>query len=235
MPATIAQNKFDSIPESIEAFRNGEFLVVLDDPSRENEADLIIAAEDVTTEKMGFLIRHSSGYVCAPLAPELTTALDLPQMVPNNQDLRGTAYTITVDSADPSVSTGISARDRALACRTLADSSARPDSFRRPGHVLPLKSRPGGVRQRPGHTEAAIEFCRLAGKVQAAAICEIVDDGEETPGQALRQNHGMLRGEDCITFARKWGLKVCTIADLVAHVEKTEGKLEANGADSNGN
>ncbi|KAF9776593.1 3,4-dihydroxy 2-butanone 4-phosphate synthase [Fusarium sp. DS 682] len=235
MPATIPQNKFDSIPESIEAFRNGEFLVVLDDPSRENEADLIIAAEDVTTEKMGFLIRHSSGYVCAPLSPALTTSLDLPQMVPNSQDLRGTAYTISVDSADPSVSTGISARDRALACRTLADPNARPDSFRRPGHVLPLRARPGGVRQRPGHTEAAIEFCRLAGKAHAAAICEIVDDGEETPGQALRHNHGMLRGEDCITFARKWGLKVCTIADLVAYVEKTEGKLEANGTESNGN
>ncbi|KAF5021684.1 hypothetical protein F66182_6272 [Fusarium sp. NRRL 66182] len=235
MPATIPQNKFDSIPDSIEAFRNGEFLVVLDDPSRENEADLIIAAQDVTTEKMGFLIRHSSGYVCAPLSPELTTSLSLPQMVPDNQDLRGTAYTISVDSADPSVSTGISARDRALACRTLADPGARPESFRRPGHVLPLRSRPGGVRQRPGHTEAATEFCRLAGKVQAAAICEIVDDGEETPGQALRQNHGMLRGEDCIVFARKWGLKVCTIADLVAYVEKTEGKLEANGAESNGN
>jgi 3,4-dihydroxy 2-butanone 4-phosphate synthase len=234
MPATIPQNKFDSIPDSIEAFRNGEFLVVLDDPSRENEADLIIAAEDVTTEKMGFLIRHSSGYVCAPLSPELTKSLDLPQMVPNNQDPRGTAYTISVDSADPSVTTGISATDRALACRTLADPKARPDSFRRPGHVLPLRSRPGGVRQRPGHTEAATEFCRLAGKAQAAAICEIIDDGEETPGQALVQNHGMLRGEACITFARKWGLKVCTIADLVAYVEKTEGKLESNGAETDG-
>ncbi|KAF4972019.1 hypothetical protein FZEAL_9696 [Fusarium zealandicum] len=182
---------------------------------------------------MGFLIRHSSGYVCAPLSPALTIALDLPQMVPNNQDPRGTAYTISVDSADPSVSTGISARDRALACRTLADPSARPESFRRPGHILPLRSRAGGVRQRPGHTEAAIEFCRLAGKVQAGAICEIVDDGDETPGQALCNNHGMLRGDDCITFARKWGLKVCTIADLVAHVEKAEGKLEINGTETN--
>ncbi|KAJ4310613.1 3,4-dihydroxy 2-butanone 4-phosphate synthase [Fusarium piperis] len=234
MPATIDHNQFDSIPDSIEAFRNGEFLVVLDDPSRENEADLIIAAQDVTTEKMGFLIRHSSGYVCAPLSPALTIALDLPQMVPNSQDLRGTAYTVSVDSADPSVSTGISARDRALACRTLADPAARPESFRRPGHILPLRSRPGGVRQRPGHTEAATEFCRLAGKTQAAAICEVIDDGDETPGQAVRHNPGMLRGEACIAFARKWGLKVCTIADLVAYVEKTEGKLETNGSEANG-
>lgn len=233
MPSsTIDLNNFDSIPDSIEAFRNGEFLVVLDDPSRENEADLIIAAQDVTTEQMGFLIRYSSGYVCAPLSPALTDALQLPQMVPDNQDPRGTAYTVSVDSADPSVSTGISARDRALACRTLADPQARPDSFRRPGHVLPLRARPGGVRQRPGHTEAAVEFCRLAGKTQAAAICEIVDDGDEVSGQAVRSNTGMLRGEACISFARKWNLKVCTIADLVAYVEKTEGKLPSNGAES---
>ncbi|KAF7539855.1 hypothetical protein G7Z17_g12325 [Cylindrodendrum hubeiense] len=228
--SSIDSSQFDSIPESIEAFRNGEFLVVLDDPSRENEADLIIAAEDVTTEKMGFLIRHSSGYVCAPLSTALITSLDLPQMVTNNEDPRGTAYTITVDAADPSVTTGISARDRALVCRVLADPNSKPESLRRPGHVLPLHARPGGVRQRPGHTEAAVEFCRLSGKVQAAAICEIVDDGEEVPGQAIRRSVGMLRGEDCIAFGRKWGIKVCTIADLVAYVEKTEGKLEANGS-----
>lgn len=227
---TIDLTKFDSIPESIEAFRNGEFLVVLDDPSRENEADLIIAAQDVTTEKMGFLIRHSSGYVCAPLSPALISSLGLPQMVSNNEDPRGTAYTVSVDAADPSVTTGISARDRALVCRVLADPNSKPESLRRPGHVLPLQARAGGVRQRNGHTEAAVEFCRLAGKTQAAAICEIVDDGEEVPGQAIRQNVGMLRGEACIAFARKWGIKVCTIADLVAYVEKTEGKLEANGS-----
>jgi 3,4-dihydroxy 2-butanone 4-phosphate synthase len=227
---TIDLSQFDSIPDSIEAFRNGEFLVVLDDPSRENEADLIIAAEDVTTEKMGFLVRHSSGLICAPLSPALTVSLGLPQMVPDNQDPRGTAYTVSVDGADPSVTTGISARDRALVCNVLADPTSKPESLRRPGHVFPLRSRPGGVRQRPGHTEAATEFCRLTGKVQAAAICEIVDDGEEVPGQAIRQSVGMLRGEACIAFARKWGLKVCTIADLVAYVEKTEGKLDSNGS-----
>ncbi|KAK7413884.1 3,4-dihydroxy 2-butanone 4-phosphate synthase [Neonectria punicea] len=227
--STIDSSKFDSIPESIEAFRNGEFLVVLDDPSRENEADLIIAAQDVTTEKMGFLVRHSSGLICAPLSPALTTALALPQMVADNEDPRGTAYTLSVDAADPSVTTGITTQDRALVCRVLADPSSKPESLRRPGHVFPLRARPGGVRQRPGHTEAAVEFCRLSGKVAAAAICEIVDDGEEVPGQAIRQSTGMLRGEACITFARKWGIKVCTIADLVAYVEKTEGKLEANG------
>ncbi|KAI5464733.1 DHBP synthase RibB-like alpha/beta domain-containing protein [Mariannaea sp. PMI_226] len=231
MPSsTIDLSQFDSIPDSIEAFRKGEFLVVLDDPSRENEADLIIAAEDVTTEKMGFLVRHSSGLICAPLSVELTKSLGLPQMVPDNQDPRGTAYTISVDGADPSVTTGISARDRALVCRVLADPTSTPQSLRRPGHVFPLRSREGGVRQRPGHTEAATEFCRLTGKAQAAVICELVDDGDEVSGQAIRENVGMLRGEGCIAFARKWGLKVCTIADLVAYVEKTEGKYEANGS-----
>lgn len=179
---------------------------------------------------MAFLVRHSSGYVCAPLAPELTEALDLPQMVAHTQDLRATAYTLTVDSADPTVTTGISARDRALTCRTLADPAATAASLRRPGHVLPLRSRPGGVRERRGHTEAATEFCRLAGKRPAGVICELVDDGEEVEGQAIFRAPGMLRGEQCIAFARRWGLRVCTIEALVDHVEKTEGTLGQNGS-----
>lgn len=209
---------------------DGQFIVVLDDPGRENEADLIIAAEDVTTEQMAFMVRHSSGYVCAPLAPSLLDHLDLPQMVADNEDPRATAYTITVDAADPSVTTGISARDRALTCRVLADPSSTKASLRRPGHVLPLRARPGGVRQRRGHTEAGTEFARLAGKRPAAVICELVDDGEVVEGQALHREPGMLRGEGCIAFARRWGLKVCTIEDLVNYVEKTEGKLETNGS-----
>ena len=151
-------------------------------------------------------------------------------MVSRSEDARGTAYTISVDAADPSVTTGISAHDRALVCRTLANPQANRDSFRRPGHVLPLRASPGGVRVRPGHTEAATEFCRLAGKAQAAAICELVDEGQVVPGQAIMEESGMLRGEGCIAFARKWGLKVCTIEDLVKYVEKTEGKLAANGS-----
>ncbi|KAI1324334.1 DHBP synthase RibB-like alpha/beta domain-containing protein [Xylariaceae sp. FL0255] len=230
MPSsTIDAGKFDSILDTIAAFRNGDFIVVMDDPSRENEGDLIIAAQDITAEKMAFLVRYSSGYVCAPILPAQTDKLELPQMVPNSQDPRGTAYTITIDSADPSVTTGISAHDRALAVRSLADPNTTAASFRRPGHVLPLRAVPGGVRARRGHTEASIDFCRLAGKFEAAAIGEIVDDGEEVAGQAIRQNPGMLRGEGCIVFARKWGLKVCTIEDLVHYLEKTDGKLGANG------
>lgn len=176
------------------------------------------------------MVRHSSGYICAPLAPSLCDALHLPQMVPHNQDPRATAYTVTVDAAHEALTTGISAHDRALTCRTLADPEATPDSLRRPGHVVPLRARPGGVRQRPGHTEAATEFCRLAGLREAAVICELVEDGVEVEGQAIFREPGMLRGEACIKFARRWGLKVCTIEDLVKHVEKTEGKLEMNGS-----
>ncbi|KAF3761519.1 3,4-dihydroxy-2-butanone 4-phosphate synthase [Cryphonectria parasitica EP155] len=227
---TLDRSEFDSIPDTIAAFRDGQFIVVLDAPTRENEADLIIAAESITAEQMAFMVRHSSGYICAPLAPHLTETLALPQMVARSEDPRTTAYTVTVDAADPSVTTGISAQDRALTCRTLADPNATAESFRRPGHVLPLRARPGGVRQRPGHTEAATEFCRLAGKRPAAVICEIVDDGQEVEGQAICRAPGMLRGEACVRFARRWGLKVCTIEALVDHVEKLEGKLEMNGS-----
>ncbi|KAL2208168.1 3,4-dihydroxy-2-butanone 4-phosphate synthase [Sarocladium strictum] len=232
--ATISATEFDSIPASIEAFRNGEFLVVLDDPSRENEADLIIAAHDITTAQMAFMVRHSSGLICAPLSPALADTLALPPMVPASasQDPRGTAYTVSVDAADPAVTTGISSHDRALTCRVLAAEKPDADALRRPGHVFPLRAREGGIRVRRGHTEAATEFCRLSGKTEAGVICEIVDDGEEVAGQAVRSGSGMLRGVQCIEFARKWGLKVCTIADLVDYVEKTEGKLPAaNGSD----
>lgn len=228
--ATIDHNQFDSISDTIAAFRNGDFVVVMDDLDRENEGDLIIAAENMTTEQMAFMVRHSSGYVCAPITPALTERLKLPQMVQDSEDPRGTAYTISVDAADPSVTTGISARDRALTVRRLADPTSTPASFRRPGHVLPLRARSGGVRVRRGHTEAGVDLCRLAGKPEVAVICELVDDGEEASGRAVREGPGMMRGEGCIAFARKWGLKVCTIADLADYLEKTEGKIGANGS-----
>ncbi|KAG6083937.1 3,4-dihydroxy 2-butanone 4-phosphate synthase [Claviceps sp. LM220 group G6] len=226
----IPSSQFDSIPDTIEAFRRGEFILVLDDPSRENEADLIIAAEHLTTEKMAWMVRYSSGLICAPIMPSRADALALPVMVPASQDARGTAYTISVDAAHPSVTTGISAHDRTLCCRFLADPQSRAESFIRPGHILPLRAAPGGVRQRTGHTEAAIEFCRLAGLNPAAAIAELVEDGEPNPGEPLITRAGMMRGEDNIRFARKWGLKVCTIADLVQYVEKTEGKLNSSAS-----
>lgn len=223
---------FDSIVDCLEAFRAGEFLVVLDSPSRENEGDLIIAAQDMTPAKMAFMVRHTSGIICTPLAPELCQAdkIDLPQMVSdgNNSDPNRTAYTISIDANGPLVTTGISAHDRSLTCTALANPKAKPSDFRRPGHVFPLRARKGGVRERMGHTEAAVELCRLTGKAPVGAISEIVEEGEEVVGQAELSGHfDMLRAEGCVAFGKKYGLKVCTIEDLKDYVEQTEGVLES--------
>jgi 3,4-dihydroxy 2-butanone 4-phosphate synthase len=205
--------------------------VVLDDLSRENEGDLIIAAVDMTAEKMAFMVRYTSGLICTPMSPALTTHFDLPQMVSSNEDPNLTAYTVSVDANHADTTTGISAHDRALTCRTLASSTATRESLRRPGHVFPLRARPGGVRERVGHTEAAVEFCRLAAKPEVGVICEMVEDGEEVTGQALMKEPGMMRRDGCLAFGKRWGLKVCTIEDLVNYVERTEGKLvkQSNG------
>jgi 3,4-dihydroxy 2-butanone 4-phosphate synthase len=222
---------FDSIEDTVAAFRRGEFIIALDGTHRENEGDLIIAAQDCTPSKLSFMIRYTSGYICAPLSPSRADALNLPLMVPNNQEKQRTAYTLTVDAAGPNMTTGISARDRAETANALADPAKGAGDFRRPGHVLPLRARGGGVRERFGHTECAVELCRLAGKEPAAFICEMVLDGEEVEGVPERQEGGMMRRDDCLEFGRKWGLKVCTIEDLVEYVERTEGKLEVAGSD----
>ncbi|ETN37736.1 3,4-dihydroxy-2-butanone-4-phosphate synthase [Cyphellophora europaea CBS 101466] len=221
-PPSPAPPAFDSIESTIKAFKNGEFIVVLDDEDRENEGDLIIAAEDVTTEKMAFMIRHTSGLICTPIPGDLAAQLELPQMVVSNEDPKRTAYTISIDASDDSVTTGISAHDRALTCRTLAHSKVKPESFRRPGHVFPLRARDGGVLTRTGHTEAAVDFCRLAGKAPAGVICEMVDDGQEIPGRAERTEPGMMRRDACLEFGKRWGLKVCTIEDLVQYRKSNE-------------
>ncbi|KAA8649732.1 hypothetical protein EYZ11_009635 [Aspergillus tanneri] len=216
-------HQFDSIEDTISAFKNGEFIIVLDSQDRENEGDLIIAAESITDAQMAFLVRYSSGLICAPITPEITSRLALPQMVVESTDPKGTAYTISIDSSDPSVTTGISAYDRALACRKLASPSSRVEDFRRPGHIIPLQAKAGGVRERRGHTEAAVEFCRLAGKSPAAVIAELVEDGEWIDGvPEIGGNNGMMRRDGCLKFGKKWGIKVCTIEDLVAYVKKTE-------------
>ena len=201
---------FTPIPEALEAIKNGEFLVVMDDEDRENEGDLIIAAEKVDTAKMAFLVKHSSGYVCAPLSTELADKLELPLMIPEDQmtDRHGTAYTVTVDYAD-GTTTGISAHDRALTVRKLADATSKPSDFLRPGHICPLRARPGLLRERPGHTEAGVHLCQLAGMQPAATICELVreDDGL------------MMRLPDCQEFAKKHGIKIVTIKDVIAYLD----------------
>ncbi|KAF3990921.1 hypothetical protein FT663_00857 [Candidozyma haemuli var. vulneris] len=198
---------FTAIPEAIEAFKKGEFLVVMDDETRENEGDLIIAAEFTTQEKMAFLVRHSSGYVCAPLSTKRADELDLQPMLKDRTDRHGTAYTVTCDYAH-GTTTGISAHDRALTARGLASTESKPDDFIRPGHMLPLRAVPGLLNQRRGHTEASVHLCELAGLQPAAVICELVRD----------QDGLMMRLDDCLEFSKKHDIKVITIEQLVNHI-----------------
>lgn len=202
---------FSTVPEAIEAYKNGEFLVVMDDESRENEGDLIIAAEKVTQEKMAFLVRYSSGYVCVPLSTERADKLDLQPMLKDRTDRHGTAYTVTCDYAD-GTTTGISAHDRALTARKLADPSVAPADFIRPGHVLPLRAVPGLLRARRGHTEASVQLCELAGLQPAATICELVRDEDGL----------MMRLDDCVAFGKKHGIKVVTIELIVQYLDETD-------------
>ena len=210
---------------------NDEFVIVLDSPSRENEGDLIIAASALTPAKASFMIRYSSGYICAPLPVSRAAALHLPQMVADNADPNHTAYAVSIDAAHADISTGISAADRALTCNLLAADGAKAADFRRPGHILPLQAREGGVRVRRGHTEAAVELCRLAGKGEVGVICELVTDGVRVEGKAELEGGGMMRTEECVAFGREWGSRVCTIEDLVRWVEEKEGKLGVEGKD----
>ncbi|KAG5368439.1 3,4-dihydroxy-2-butanone 4-phosphate synthase [Yarrowia sp. C11] len=203
-------SQFSAIPEALEAFKNGEFLVVMDDESRENEGDLIIAAAQTTTEKMAFLIRHSSGFVCVPLSNELADKYELPYMVENRTDRHGTAYTVTCDAIE-GTTTGISAHDRALTARCLADKNTTAASFMRPGHVVPLRAVDGGVLARRGHTEAAVDLCKLTGQAAAGVICEIVRDEDGL----------MARTDDCLAFAKTHGIKAITIDALVKHIEES--------------
>lgn len=202
--------KFTEIPEALEAFKNGEFLIVMDDEDRENEGDLIIAAEKVDTAKMAFLVKHSSGFVCVPLSTERADELDLPFMITEDKmtDRHGTAYTVTCDYKE-GTTTGISAHDRALTARKLADSSSKPLDFLRPGHICPLRAKPGLLRERTGHTEAGVHLCKLTGLQPAAAICELVkeDDGL------------MMRLPECWEFSKKFNVKIVTIKAIIEYLD----------------
>ncbi|MDR1799134.1 MAG: GTP cyclohydrolase II [Bifidobacteriaceae bacterium] len=193
-----------TVGEAIESLRAGRPVLVADDATRENEVDAIIAAQDVSEEWIAWIIRHSSGYLCAPMPAARADALNLPLMVPKSEDPRRTAYTVTVDAA-AGVTTGISAADRARTLRVLADPASGPGDLIRPGHVLPLRAVPGGVLHRSGHTEAAVDLARLAGLTQVTAIAELVND-----------NGTMMRLADAGQLAQREGLVVLTIADLIA-------------------
>lgn len=196
--------RLGTVEDALDALRAGRPVLVADSPDRENEADVILAAQSATPEWVAWTIRHSSGYLCAPMPAARADALDLPLMVPHSQDPRRTAYTVTVDAAT-GVTTGISAADRARTLQVLADPASGPGDLIRPGHVLPLRAVPGGVLHRAGHTEAAVDLCRLAGLAPVGAIAELVhDDGT------------MVRLPQAAALAAEAGLVLLTIADLVA-------------------
>jgi len=195
---------FDPVEDALAAFKQGQFVVVMDDNNRENEGDLICAASLITTEKMAWFIKHSSGYICISLPGDRLDELQLPPMVPNNEEKHKTAYTVTVDYKH-GTSTGISAHDRALTARMLASSTAVPTDFNRPGHLCPLRAREGGVLTRRGHTEAGLDLCHLTSLPPAALLCELVNDDEQGT---------MSRRDDCRAFADEWGLKMISIAQL---------------------
>jgi 3,4-dihydroxy 2-butanone 4-phosphate synthase / GTP cyclohydrolase II len=206
---------FSTIAAAVEQIAAGRPVVVVDDADRENEGDLIFAAELATPELLAFMIRYTSGVICVPMAADDVDRFDLDQMVPRNTERMKTAFTVSVDAAE-GVTTGISAADRARTIRLLADPAARATDLSRPGHVFPLRARAGGVLRRPGHTEAAVDLARLAGLRPAGAICEIVnDDGT------------MARLPDLVTFAAEHGLALISIADLVAYRRRTERHVEA--------
>lgn len=198
-----ATRGLSSVEDAVAAIAAGRPVIVADDEHRENEGDVVLAAELATPEWIAWTVAHSSGFICAPVSADIADALDLPPMVAHNEDVRGTAYTVTVDAA-VGVTTGISAHDRARTLRVLADPTSVRDDLHRPGHVVPLRARPGGVRERAGHTEASIELVTAAGLRPAAAICEIVgDDGE------------MMRLPQLVELGAREGVPVITIAALV--------------------
>lgn len=203
---------FASVEEAIEDIRSGKFVVVADDQGRENEGDLICASEFVTPEMINFMITQARGWVCLALTQERATELELPLMVDKNNESQGTAFTVTIDGDSKfGVTTGISAYDRATTIRIAVDQASKPSDLRRPGHISPLVAKPGGVLQRAGHTEAAVDLARLAGCTPSGVICEIINsDGT------------MSRVPELFAFAREHGLKVIHIAQLIAYRLKRE-------------
>ncbi|HET7755692.1 MAG TPA: 3,4-dihydroxy-2-butanone-4-phosphate synthase [Steroidobacteraceae bacterium] len=210
----------NSIEEILAELRAGRMVVIMDDEERENEGDLIMAAEFATPPAVAFMIRHTSGIICVPMEEERLAALELPQMVPQNSESHRTAFAVSVD-LQTGTTTGVSSGDRAATVRALADSRSAPADFARPGHIFPLRARPGGVLVRAGHTEAAVDLCRLAGLEPVGVLCEVMnDDGT------------MARRPQLEEFARRHALKIGTIAALIRHRLRTERSVERIGEHS---
>ncbi|WJH37659.1 3,4-dihydroxy-2-butanone-4-phosphate synthase (plasmid) [Aliirhizobium terrae] len=205
-----------TIEDAIDAISRGDMVVVVDDQNRENEGDLVFASEDATADKIAFMMNKARGLICVSMAQERLDELDIPLMVPNNTESMKTAFTVSVDYI-PGTSTGISAADRAATVKALVDPAVKPDDFARPGHIFPLRAHPNGVLGRAGHTEAAVDLCRLAGKFPSGVICEVAkDDGT------------MARLADLEDFAEVHGLLIVTIEDLISYMgEPTRWATEA--------
>lgn len=207
--------RFDTIERAVADIAAGKAVVVVDDEDRENEGDLIFAAEKATPELVAFMIRYTSGYICVPLIGDDCDRLGLPPMFATNQDKHGTAYTVSVDARE-GITTGISAADRATTMRLLASADAKADDLTRPGHVVPLRAKEGGVLRRPGHTEAAVDLARMSGLRPAGVICEIVSQKDE--------GH-MARTEELRVFADDHDLALISIADMISWRRKHEKQV----------
>ncbi|MBM7327614.1 3,4-dihydroxy-2-butanone-4-phosphate synthase [Agrobacterium sp. S2] len=195
------------IEDAINAISRGEMVIVVDDEDRENEGDIIAASDSITPQQIAFMMNHARGLICVAMPGERLDALDIPLMVSRNTESLKTAFTVSVDYI-PGTTTGISAADRAKTVRALVSEASRPEDFARPGHIFPLRANPQGVLGRTGHTEAAVDLCRLAGKFPSGTICEIAnDDGT------------MARLPQLEVFAERHGLLVVTIKDLVSYLE----------------
>lgn len=209
-----------SIDEALARFKAGEFVIVVDDEDRENEGDLVIAAEDITEEKMAFMIRHTGGVVCLPLSDTIADQLGLPHMVEKNTSRFGTAFTVSIEAAE-GVTTGISAHDRAYTIKKAIHPQAVPTDLHRPGHVFPLRANSGGVLVRAGHTEAVIDMCRLTGKREGGVLSELMnDDGKMMRLPALKD------------FSEKHGIPIISIAELIAWRKQNETQIELEAESS---
>ncbi len=204
--------QYSTIPEALEALRSGKLILCTDDPDRENEGDLICAAQFATTENVNFMAKYGRGLICTPMSEAIAKRLNLPQMVSDNTDNHHTAFTVSIDHVQ--TTTGISAEERGFTCRACASADAKPEDFRRPGHVFPLTARKGGVLVRNGHTEATVDLCRLAGLTECGLCCEVMqDDGTMMRTPALQK------------MAQEHGLCFITIKDLQDHLRRYENHM----------
>ena len=212
---TTEKVRLNSVEEVLEDFRNGKIVIVVDDEDRENEGDFIVAAEKVTPEIVNFMLKNGRGVLCAPLSEERCAQLELNMMEENNTSLLGTPFTVTVDLLGHDCSTGVSIHDRAATLNALADPATRPCDLGRPGHINPLRARQKGVLRRPGHTEAAVDLARMAGLQPAGALIEI-----------MNEDGTMARMPQLLEIARKYDLKIISIADIIAYRLREESIIE---------